>query len=346
MQYAAPSQEFKDALAALPKQYQYVLIAHFSRNNLGYLLEWAQAMPVLAIISVPYSERADVKAEVAKVASVYSPTLEQIPGTLIEVCTKNIDKEIILIEIGGYSAAVAQYLPNIVLAVEATAAGHERYRQHQDSLPYPVVSIARTSGKKQEDSAVGQAIALSVGKVIGLLGRQSQELSAAVLGYGEVGRGAASHLKKQGLTIDVYDPSAERLELARSEGYACADRSTLLASADIIVGCSGQQSTMIDDLPLLKNDAVLISGSSRQVEFPYDALQEMAVDGTQDGIVEELVIHDKTLKIINKGQPINFYFDMPLGQSFDVPMTLLAKAVAYGATQKLSAGLHELPENS
>lgn len=342
-EYAVPSNAFIETLASLPDKYSYILVFHLSKNNLGYLLEWTQRLPVLGVISIPYSEQADVKAEVEKHAAVFSPALEEIPQRIVSLCTENIGKEIVLIEIGGYSAAVSQLLPNVVLTVEATTRGHNNFLEHSQELTHPVVSIALTSGKQQESETVGKAIAMSTIKTLQRAMPLTEKPVIIVLGYGSVGRGAAQYLKELGFTVDVYDPDTQRMGQARSDGFTGQDREVLLANAEAIVGCSGHQSISVEDLPKLKNDVVLISGSSRQVEFPYEEIREQALDSAENGIFESFVVHEKSLNIAYKGQPINFYFDIGLGDGFDVPMTLLAQAAAYGLSGKLAPGVHELP---
>lgn len=342
-EYAIPSESFRNAIQKLPKSYSYLIVFHLSRNNLPYLLEWVKNVPILGVISIPYSEQQEVKKQVEQHTQVYSPKLNEISDCIIEICSKNIEKDVVLVEIGGYAAEISRLLPNVTLAVEDTTRGHERYREYESSLAFPVVSIARTKGKQKEDDPVGRAVAISALNAYGRLENPQKPPNIAVLGYGGVGRAAAKYSRESGAAVTVYDPSQARMSLAKEDGFAPTDRQSLLGDADIIIGCSGHQSIQIEDIDTIKQNVLLVSGSSKQVEFPYHRIQELALNSVQDGIIETLTIHNKTFNIAYAGQPINFYFDISLGDIFDVPMTLLAESVSFGTTQALTPGLHELP---
>lgn len=276
--YPKPSENFKQSLHRLPIDHYYLMVFHLSQNNLGYLLEWAQTLPLLGVISIPYSENAEVKATLSKYTTVYSPSLEQIPNRIVDITRQNRDKKIILIEIGGYSVLVADKLPNVVLSVEDTTRGHVRFQENEQKLHYPVVSIARTAGKKLEDDAVGKAIAMSTKLTLAQMGRDIADEQIIILGYGGIGRGAARHLSAQCAKVEVYDPDVDTNQRASIDGFNGSDRSQGIARATVIIGCSGYQSVQISDMERFSDEVVLISGSSRQVEFPYSDFQPYLSD--------------------------------------------------------------------
>lgn len=341
--YAVPSEAFRNELGKLPKHYAYVLVFHLSKNNLPYILEWVRTVNVIAVISIPYSEKPAVKAAVSAVTTVHSPQLENISDCIVKVCAEHIAEEIIVIEIGGYSASVSELLPNVALSVEDTTRGHERFKQYEQTLTYPVVSIARMAGKQQANESVGAAIAESTSFVLKQLEQSIETKNIAVLGYGGVGRATARQLQQAGVAVDVFDTDAARLSLAIEDGFSFKERAAIIADADVIIGCSGYQSIQQEDIAQFKEDVVLISASSKQVEFPYGLFQDQSLDSAKDGVLEEFTMGAKSFKVAHQGQPINFYFDIPLGQVFDTPMTLLAQSVLYGTSTTLEPKLYSLP---
>jgi len=342
--YAHASNIFLEKLKELPIEYCYLIVFHFSKNNLSYLRAWANSLPIIGIISIPYSEQTEVKEEISRYAKVYSPNLENIPGMIINICQENSDKKIILIEIGGYSSTIADKLSNVVLAVEDTARGHERFRENEQKLTYPVVSIARTEGKKMEDKMVGRAIAESTALTVGRLSSEIKDKNVLVMGYGGVGNATAKALKNTAASVMVYDPKPELIETARAENFNVPDRLDAIKSAEIIVGCSGHQSIQFEDISRLKQNALLISGSSRQVEFPYDKLIPFRDSSFNHELIEKFSFEGKSFCVAYKGQPINFYFDIGLGEVFDIPMTLLVQSIIWGLNNSLDRKLYDLPE--
>ena len=107
-EFPIASETFIRELHKLPNGYGYIFVFHLSKNNWSYLKEWVKNVPVLGIISIPYSEQPAVKSDLEKLVPMYSPILNDIPDVIRSVCNQHLDKKIILVEIGGYSSTVAK----------------------------------------------------------------------------------------------------------------------------------------------------------------------------------------------------------------------------------------------
>ena len=343
-QYADASGIFLEEIKELPAEYFYLFVFHLSNNNLSYLRAWVQGVPYNSVISIPYSEQRNVKSEIEKLTPVYSPALEEIPEIIIKICRENSDKKVVLVQIGGYSSSIVDKIPNVVLAVEDTERGHRVFVENEQNLTYPVVSIARTKGKKMEDEIVGHAITKSVQLTLSSLRKNVLSGRMLVLGYGGIGRATALSLMVKGYIVSAYDPKPELMEVARKDGCVITKRSEAIGNADVIIGCSGYESIQTNDIPLLRFDALLISGSSRQVEFPYGYLSSRKDQMFKHDLIEKFDIAERSIYIAYKAQPINFYFDIGLGDIFDIPMTLLVHSVIWGLKNNLANKLYELPQ--
>jgi len=78
-----------------------------------------------------------VKKRLSEITTIYEVSnYRKIPNLIRNICEENTDKEIILIEIGGYSATISKYLKNVVLAVEDTNQGYWRFKQQEPSPSY------------------------------------------------------------------------------------------------------------------------------------------------------------------------------------------------------------------
>jgi adenosylhomocysteinase len=117
------------------------------------------------------------------------------------------------------------------------------------------------------------------------------------------------------------------------EGLNTLERAALMREADVLIGVSGQRSITADDVTLLKDGAILASGSSKRVEIDVDGLYAAADDVTSDLGLTRLMIGGKTIWLVNDGTPINFADQGVLGHVLDLVYTEL-----YMCIRKLSEG--------
>jgi adenosylhomocysteinase len=100
-----------------------------------------------------------------------------------------------------------------------------------------------------------------------------------------------------------------------------------------LIGVSGQRSITADDVTLLKDGAILASGSSKRVEIDVEGLYAAADDVATDRGLTRLMIRGKTIWLVNDGTPINFADQGVLGHVLDLVYTEL-----YMCIRKLSEG--------
>lgn len=326
------------------KKYYYLFVFHLSQNNHKYLKVWLEKKRGLGVISIPYSEVPSVLTSIESITRVYRPKLENIPQTIQDICSANSDKKIILVEIGGYSATVSNKLNNIILAVEDTNQGHWNFEQNIDKLSYPVVSMAQAELKNLENHLIGESIVYSVQTLLRdhfnfdyILGKK-----ILVLSYGGIGSAVCKTLQSLKAQVGVYDINPIRQTQAYVEGFRVVDKNKALKNADIIIGCTGKESLAPKDIQVIKNRAILISGSSKQIEFPYEHIKRYVIANHRNEI-EEIQYGNKHFYIAYKGQPINFLHDSSLGDIFDLQMSLLCSCVKFGLKKKLQPGIYTIP---
>lgn len=341
-----PKNYIFDSLIKDPKfsAYYFLFTFHLSENNRYYLKSWLKKTNNLGVISIPYSEVDSVKKSIEKVAKVYTPKLEEIPNKILEICNENSKKKIILVEIGGYSSRIAHLLKNVVLAVEDTNQGHWNFEDNADKLTFPVVSMAEAYLKNFENHLIGTSIVYSTQALLRKHFNQDYILGKRilVLSYGGIGSSVCETLKALRANVGVYDIDPLKQAKAYVDGFRIVDKIDALKKADIIIGCSGKQSIKLEELSLIKNGALLVSGSSKQIEFPYEEIKKHIVANHTEEI-EEIKIKRKKFFIAYKGQPINFLHDSALGDVFDVQMSLLISCVKYGIESNLERGIYNIP---
>lgn len=331
------------------KDEYFLFVVHLTRTIEPYLLEWLNSYNSIGVISIPYSENKNTKHNVSQITSVYEVSdYKKIPALIRNLCQENEDKKIILVEIGGYSAKISQYLKNVVLSIEDTNQGYWEFKKYEKNLNYPVVSIAQTVLKSLENRLVGQSVVFSIERILrdhfyqGCLTTQD----VLVLSYGQIGRAVCNALRGRFSRIYVYDEDPTKQIEAYLDGFNIVRKIDALPNMDIIVGVSGSRSIEMSDIPYIKKDSLLVSGSSKQVEFPYRDLELYIKNSLPLSIIEEFeVIKGKNFYIAFKGQPINFIDDSAFGDAFEIIMSAFLQCVKFYLDNHLSNYVYDLPKD-
>ncbi len=335
---------FKYYLNRIEKREVYFLfVIHLTRTMEIYLENWLKNFPSVGVISIPYSEIPEVKENIEKYAKVHSPSdVSEIPNLIADICNKNLGKKICMVEIGGYSSLIKKIPDNIIGAVEDTNQGYWNFKQNESRLTFPVVSIAQTNLKKIENKFVGSSVSYSLEKF--LRDYFQRDLitikNVLVIGYGEIGRGTAKKLKSTLANVFVYDSDPVNTMLARLDGFSITDRISAIAQADIIVGASGQNSLQVSDIIYLKNNALLVSASSKQIEFPVSELEPNIINKNE--YINSYKSENGIFYIAYDGFPINFIDDSAFGEIFDIIMASLLVSVDYLLHSNLLPKVYDL----
>lgn len=340
---------FRDTIGkTVVKDEYFLFVVHLTRTIEPYLLEWLTSYKSIGVISIPYSENKSTKQNISQITSVYEVSdYKKIPALIKNLCQENEEKRIILVEIGGYSAGVSHYLKNVVLSIEDTNQGYWEFKKFEKNLNYPVVSIAQTILKSLENRLVGQSVVFSTERILrdyfnqGCLTTQD----VLVLSYGQIGRAVCNALRGRFSRIYVHDEDPTKQIEAYLDGFNIVNKIDALPNMDIIIGVSGNRSIQMSDVPYIRKDTLLISGSSKQVEFPYQDLELYLLKSEPTSIIEEIeVIKGKNFFIAFKGQPINFIDDSAFGDAFEIIMSAFLQCVKYYLGNHLSNYVYDLPK--
>ncbi len=340
---------FRKTLRKISIKNKYLLfIVHLTKTIEPFLAEWIKSHKTIGIISIPYSENINVKSRISQLTNIYTvANYKEIPELIKKLCKKHIDKKIILVEIGGYSASVSKFLENVVLTVEDTNQGYWRFKNNEQQLSYPVVSIARSDLKSLENRLVGQSVVFSVERILRDNFRQGclTTMNILVISYGQIGRAVCNALRGRFSQIYVYDRNPLQMAQAYLDGFTIVDKIKVLPYVDVIIGASGNRSIEMADVPFLKDKVLLVSGSSRQVEFPYEYLDVYKKSSNNNSLIEEFqIVKGKRFFIAYKGQPINFVDDSAFGDTFELIMAGMLQSISYGLEVNLSNLVYDLPQ--
>ena len=141
----------------------------------------------------------------------------------------------------------------------------------------------------------------------------------------------------------MFDSDPVRRIAALGDGFAIPERNQAFAFADVIFGATGNRSVTAEDLPLLRNGAILVSCSSRDVEFDLQAISDLyETRGSVDGI-EAFCRKRKTLYLVFQGYPVNFRDGAVIGPALALVQAEIIVALKHLLAAKAQAGLQELP---
>lgn len=330
---------------------QSFLITHLLPTSLDYIRQVHKAWPIQGIVAIPYSVDYDVVEDLCQEGiSIRVPhSIEEVPTDALEMIEESMtnSRGIVVQEVGGYLAPYMDRLmklPNFLGIVEDTAQGHWRYAVRQDCR-IPIISIAQNPLKMVEDSLVGDAVVYSLERVM----REEfydviQGKNCLVVGYGKIGRSCAIALRGREAHVAVFDKNISLNLQAQLEGYGTGSFCTLLSNADIVVGATGHVSILADLAPYIAHGAVLVSASSRDVEFDLAGLAPFLIDKRSDLIWLYQGPCDNRFVILNRGMPINFRDKSILGRYLYLVYGALYYSMNKLVCGEALPGLQELDE--
>ena len=331
-----------------------LIVQHLFADTLAFISALtAENITVRALIGIPYSAKKQVVHELENLGiDTLVPDMQRIAEVVlghVQQSTRSGRKSI-LHEVGGYCAALAsecaEFQTGCLGVVEETKQGFWRYSK-VGRLLMPVVQFADGKLKKCESEFVGRAVARSVDEDLAVVGKSLETANVGVIGFGDIGSGVARSLRRRGAHVWCYDKKPIRMMEAAAQGFRCADPRTLMGTCNAVVGATGVGCIEADRLEDLKDGVLLSSASSRNLEFPLDAVRKATVESsTLSSYVNEYKLKwGKRVRLSSDGFPVNF-------RSFSLPPSfgdLMFCHVLMGLSGILngnySVGLHGLSES-
>jgi adenosylhomocysteinase len=328
-----------------------VVITHILDTARPFIEAVSRAVDLEAVIGIPYSTTPTARRqlEAAGHRVVIPPDITSLPALAraeIERASALREEPVIVQEIGGYCAPFVEELWDAGLIagiVEDTKQGHWKYAERGD-LSCPVLSIAESPLKALESLQVGRSISHALETILRRqFHRLLTEAKVGVLGYGGIGEATTAALSSLGARVAVYDRCGIRMAKAALDGFGETSREELVRSSDILLGVSGHRSIDDEDLEFLRPGGIVASGSSKQIEIDLTALDRMAIEKSEPGLVQRFTLADeKDIFLLNAGMPINFLEQSILGRVLDLVYTELFLCMREIALGNVGPGLQSL----
>lgn len=329
-----------------------VLITHVLDTAVAYVEAIHSVFPVARIVAVPYSASPTaVQALRGKGFTVVVPA--SIPETFLESerqvkeALKEATTPLLVQEVGGYLANASARLaafPNFLGVVEDTNNGHWLY-ESTGPHPIPVLSMAQSPLKAVEDSIIGDAVLFSIERIL----REEfaaicQGLRSVVIGFGKIGRSSAVALKGREAVVSIYDINPAKDMSAKVEGFFPRPLHSLLPECDLVLGCTGQTSVRLVDMPFIKDGAILASASSKAIEFALaDFEAQCTVEKFSDVVWRFTQPNRKRFFLLLQGTPVNFRDGSILGTILDMIYCELFLCMREVAAKRAPIGLSKSP---
>ena len=252
-----------------------ILVTHLLPDRPIFLKYLSKTIDVVAIIPKLKSINKEVKNSLDDEYNIIKIHKSKFKNSkfvleLIKKVAKN-DKFIIS-DIGGYFSnsikdISKEFGENFLGIIEDTENGFQKYLKHENSLPCPIFSVARSSLKYPEDILIGYSTVFSAESVL----RQRNEIltgkQATVIGYGKIGEHVVRDLIAKKAIVSVYDVSKIRMTHALAEGHQIISKQKALKNSDVIFSVTGNKSLSLLDFKKIKGECYIFSITSSDDEF-------------------------------------------------------------------------------
>jgi S-adenosylhomocysteine hydrolase/8-oxo-dGTP pyrophosphatase MutT (NUDIX family) len=324
-----------------------IVVSHILPDVLEYLSAVQNVANVGCVIAKPKSivpallEKVKTKFRVLDITREHLAEVDKALSVM-----GNSDGKFVIFDIGGWFAPVinvlAEKLPGRILGViEDTENGHQKYEREQP-LKVPVISVARSPLKDNEDFLVGQSVLFSADAILRDCGRLVQYLKCSVLGYGKIGRSIAHHLLLRGVKPSVFDTDPVRRIAACNHLCDIPSRDDIMSSSDVIFSATGGQSINIHDFRCLKNGCFIFSVTSSDDEFDFSYLEEEYERQNIALYVDRYFSFCNHFYIVNSGNAVNFIHKAVLGDFIHLVRAEMLVAYDMLVRKQFDPGLHSL----
>lgn len=284
-----------------------------------------------SIVAIPYSVSApvaetledkgwDVRVPPLDLDAWYELVREALEERI--AAAKKSGRKVLVMDDGGLVEMMFEKYPHLqkdrqlVKIVEQTRRGitvADGVELHE-----AVVNVAQSWSKYVEGPMIGSSLeAKAVSRLAAIGVENLKGKHIGLVGYGTIGAPLAQFLAKAGAIVTVLDKSEASLKDAKEAGLRVeTDREKFFSKQDIIFGTTGVRSMTAEDLALLKDGAIIGSGSSKLVEIDVDALAEMARQKGGKVEVVDAKSHPPTVRytdgkgkqvtLLARGFPMNF----------------------------------------
>jgi adenosylhomocysteinase len=334
-----------------------VVVAHMVSNTVLFVpAALDKLMQVSAVLAKPKSADREEFGEIAKqfptppLSREWAANPKEVVAELYNLGLAR--KSVVLVDIGGYFATsiekIADLFDGTILGVmEGTENGVQKYEANLP-IPVPIITVARSPLKLPEDHLVASSVVFSIEAILRGQSEILQTRTAAVIGYGRVGRSVASILRSRGINTVVYDTDPIKLAEAAARGFQANTRlDQALSQASLVVCATGNQSLGLKGFGMLQSGCVVASVTSADDEFDLSSLSK----GYDRTVVDPNFIRYEENRgtgrhffMIADGNAANFVHGAVIGPAIQLIEGEKLRAIKKLIEKKVPLAVHRLDE--
>jgi adenosylhomocysteinase len=237
---------------------------------------------------------------------------------------------------------------------ETTTGVHRLYELARDGkLLFPAINVNDAVTKSKFDNRYGIRHSLPDG-----LNRATDVLIggkvAFVVGYGDVGKGAAEALRGQGARVIVSEVDPINALQAAMDGYQVARLESVLPQVDILITATGNSNVVtVDHILGLKHLAIVANVGHFDNEIDMAGLEALAASGRAEKIEIKPQVHEwrlptgRSVLVLSEGRLMNLgnatgHPSFVMSASFS--NQVLAQLELYGRPEEYPTGVHIMPK--
>ncbi|WP_374058566.1 adenosylhomocysteinase [Naasia sp. SYSU D00948] len=237
---------------------------------------------------------------------------------------------------------------------ETTTGVHRLYELARDGkLLFPAINVNDAVTKSKFDNRYGIRHSLPDG-----LNRATDVLIggkvAFVVGYGDVGKGAAEALRGQGARVIVSEVDPINALQAAMDGYQVARLESVLKQVDILITATGNSNVVtVDHILGLKHLAIVANVGHFDNEIDMAGLEALAADGRAEKVEIKAQVHEwrlptgRSVLVLSEGRLMNLgnatgHPSFVMSTSFS--NQVLAQLELYGRPEEYPTGVHIMPK--
>lgn len=291
-----------------------VVVTHILPDAFDFLDALNRCTNLIGVIPKPKSVHGDTKQRLLSSGiRVLDILRDEVVSELPKLLDDNNNQKTVLLDIGGWFVPALGTLPeptakNIAGIVEDTRNGQDKYEAYAaaNAFPFPVVSVAESELKANEDFLVGHSVLFSADAILRECGLVLEYLECGVIGFGKIGKSIAQHLQQRGIKPNVVEVNP----LRRLEAYRLfcniRHRDWVSRNTDVVFCATGQRATDIIDLRSLKPGAFLFSVTSSDDEFDLTLLSSEYKRTVVSPHVSRYDSSYNHFYLVNNGNAVNF----------------------------------------
>ncbi len=231
----------------------------------------------------------------------------------INILNKIFKKEekYIIIDTGGYFATLEfnkfiKKRKNIIGIVEDTENGYQKYEKLKNNISFPIISIARSELKNNEDDLVGYSIGFYTEWIIRKLRKMPRYMKCSIIGYGRLGKGIAKYLFNQNIKPLIYDKDPIKLIESFKDGCIPATKEEILKNSELIFCATGNGSLNINDFLKIYPGCYIASVTSSDDEFDLNDINNYFQKKIENKFITKYENENTYFYLINDGNTVNF----------------------------------------